>query len=272
MFYRAALALALSATTLSAPLSRRASSKKGLTYDSMVTNADAATSQYAGSVSWAHNWAPDPAGNVAQGVEYVPELGFQKFESSWSDAANKALGSGAKALMSYNEPEISAGGDGGSAMDVGAAVSGHQAHMNPFAGRALIGTPSVTSSQDAGKGLDYLSQWFDGCAGNCHVDFLSAHYQSTAPADFGWFKNYIGSLADFAKSKGIVDSQGNPQVWLSEFRVTGSDQDQQSFLDQAIPFLEGNNAIQRYSYYMVDNSGATIQKSAPVGNTYVATS
>ena len=274
MFFQTATILALAASTLSlpAPIQRRGSSKKGLTYNSMVTSASDATDQYTGDITWAHNWAPTPSGTLASGVEYVPELGFQKFESSWNDAANAALSSGSKTLFSYNEPEIPAGGEGGSSITPQAAAQGHQTYMNPFAGRAQIGTPSVTSSQDAGKGLDWLGQWFNACAGGCHADFVSVHYQSTAPADFEWFKNYIGQVADFAKAHGVVDQQGNPVVVLSEFRVTGDDGGQTAFLNQAIPFLENTDAVKRYSYFMVQDNGASVQKSSAVGSTYAATS
>jgi Glycosyl hydrolase catalytic core len=237
------------------------SSKRGLVYNSAaLTNAFSG-----GSMGWAYNWAANPSGTLASGIEYVPMLWGQKTFSGWDAAAKSALASGAKHMLSFNEPDLGAQAN----MDSATAAAAHQKYMNPYASQAKIGSPAVTNGGPSGgtdgMGLGWLQKFFDKCAGNCKVDFVAFHWYDSAE-NVAYFKNYVQSVIDMAKKNGVS------KVWLTEFGAAGSDDQVAKFLGEVLPWMDSNDAVERYAYFMCGDgklvSGTNI--SDPVGKAYAA--
>ena len=248
-------------SSMTRSISSSGTGKRGLAY-----NSAALTNAFAGkSMAWAYNWGANPSGALASGIEFVPMLWGQKAFGGWDDAAKAALASGSKHLLSFNEADF-----GGQAnMDTATAAAAHIKYMNPYAGQARIGTPAVTNGGPNGgtdgMGVGWMQKFFDKCAGNCKVDFLAFHWYDAAD-NVAYFKNYVTDVIAMAKKNGVN------KVWLTEFAASGSDQQVAKFLGEVLPWLDSNDSVERYAYYMCTDgmlvSGTSI--SDPVGKAYIA--
>jgi Glycosyl hydrolase catalytic core len=254
-------AVSSSATPASSapPTGSYSTGKRGLAYNSAeLTNAFAGK-----SMGWAYNWAASPGGTIADGIEYVPMLWGEKAFSGWDAAAKSALASGSTHMLSFNEPDLSAQAN----MDSATAAAAHIKYMNPYAGQAKIGSPSITNGGPAGGtdglGLGWMQNFFDKCAGSCKVDFLTFHWYASA-TEIAYFKKYVQSVIDMAKENGVS------KVWLTEFGASGSDEEVAKFLGEALAWMDSNDAVERYAYFMCGDgqlvSGTSI--SDPVGKAY----
>ena len=257
-FYEASASAAPVASSVSSSGSYN-SGKRGLAYNSAkLTNAFAGS-----SMSWAYNWANNPDGTLDSSIEFVPMLWGQKMYKGWDDAAKSALAAGAKNLMSFNEPDLAAQAN----MDSATAAADHIKYMNPYAGQARIGSPAVTNGGPTGgtdgMGLGWMQNFFDKCAGQCKVDFLTFHWYDSAN-NVAYFKNYVEDVIEMAKKNGVN------KVWLTEFAAAGSDDEVAKFLGEVLPWMDSNDAIERYAYFMCEEgklvSGSAI--SDPVGKAY----
>jgi hypothetical protein len=238
-----------------------AGGKRGLAYNSpQLTKAFGGT-----SVSWAYNWAPDAAGDLSSGMEFVPMLWGPKAFGAWDAAAKSAVSAGAKHMLSFNEPDH---GDQAN-MNGATAAEAHIKYMNPYAGSVKIGSPAVTSGGPTGgtdgMGLTWMQNFLDSCGGKCKMDFLVTHWYG-ASGDADWFKKHVQSAIDVAKKNGIG------KVWITEFGVTGSNDEIAKFLGEVLPFLDSTDAVERYAFFMCSEgnlvSGNSI--SSPVGKAYTA--
>ena len=214
------------------------SGKRGMGYnDASLANFFGESS---GKCSWAYNWADSP-GDLDSKYSFIPTLWGDKndFLSRWSSAASTAISKGSKALFSFNEPDNA----GQANMSPSDAASLHVQHMNPFAGKALIGAPAVSNSNLAGQGLQWLQSFMTSCQGaGCHVDFCNVHWYSPA--------NEMDSLFDLLEQAHQIC--GNKPVWLTEFAPTGSSDEINNFLNVAIPKLEALDYVTGYAYFFVD--------------------
>lgn len=235
--------------------------KRGLAY-----NSAALTHAFAGTpMTWAYNWAAAPYGNLNPGTEFCPMLWGAKAFNGWDAAVKAALASGAKHLLSFNEPDLHAQAN----MDSATAAAAHIKYMNPYAGQAKIGSPAITNGGPSGgtdgMGLSWMQNFFDKCAGKCKVDFLAFHWYDSA-SNIAYFKNYIKSVIDMAKKNGVS------KVWLTEFAASGSKQEIAKFLGEVLPWLDSIDEVERYAYFMCADghlvSGTSI--SDPVGKAYAA--
>jgi len=62
-------------------------------------------------------------------------------------------------------------------MTVNQSVAGHRAYMEPFAGKAKLGSPAITFAGPP-SGLTYL-EWFMGNCTGCTIDFINIHWYSS---------------------------------------------------------------------------------------------
>lgn len=209
--------------------------KRGLAYN----NADLASS-FTGAdsqVSWAYNWgSTTPA--IPSAFEYVPMLwGTQAVHSDgWTEAANSAIASGSTHLLAFNEPDLPAQAN----LDVGSAAAGYKTFIQPFAGKAKLGSPAVTNGP-APMGLAYLKSFLAACDG-CTIDFVPLHWYDAA-SNVDGFKSHITDMAEAA---------GGRKLWITEFGATGSTEEQEEFLRQVIPWLDSNDSVERYAYFYAD--------------------
>jgi len=220
------------------PIEKRFNSgKRGMAY-----NDPGLTSQFSNSfISWAYNWVSNPGGTLNSAWEYVPMLHSNSpdFTGSWTTDANAAIAAGSTALLGFNEPDMDPS-VGGTAMSPGDAVTAWNTYMQPFADKARLGAPAVSSSGNANQGLDWLNQFMSQCEG-CKIDFVPFHWYDP--------NGDVQAFQDYAQK---VHDQVQKPLWLTEFGMSGaSDQAQAQYLSQMMPWIASTDYIERYSYFMV---------------------
>ena len=251
------LATVVSSSTAPASTGSTSSSgkKRGLAYNdaSLLSGFVSADSQ----VAWCYNWASSSAATPS-GVEYVPLLwGMQaEFTSVWNANANAALEAGATHLMGFNEPDLA----GQANLAVSAAVSGWMTYMQPYASKAQLGAPAVTNG-GAPMGLTYLGNFLTALsnAGGTY-DFCSIHWYDSA-TNIAYFQNYMQEAS--------AACNGKP-IWLTEFGASGTAEEQNTFLETVLPWMDEQSYIERYAYFMVADGSliSTGTALSTLGNTF----
>lgn len=225
-------------STSSPPSGPAVSGKRGIAYnDAGLANAFDESCE---SCAWAYNWASS-RGDLSDSIEYVPMLwGDAPLHTDhWDSNCEAELEKGVKALLSFNEPDHATQAN----ISPAQAAASHIKWMNPYAGRALIGAPSVTNSGNPGEGLEWLQGFMDACKSGegCQVDFCPVHWYSEAQYSDTLFEH-------LEKAHEICD--GKP-VWLTEFAPLGSDEQISEFMTNIIPELDNVEYLEAYSYFMV---------------------
>jgi hypothetical protein len=188
------------------------------------------------AVAWWYNWAAQGSG--ASGIEFVPMI--------WGkDSLNSAIPAASRYLLTFNEPNFMAQSN----LTAAAAASYWPAVQAKAAGIPIVG-PGMNFCGPADKcnGTDpyqYLTDFFAACA-TCEVDYVAVHWYN---CDLPSLKDYLepgGSLAGF-------EQFGKP-IWLTEFScdTTASVAQQEAYMRAAIPYLEGNPKVFRYSWFSAD--------------------
>ncbi|TQS36349.1 hypothetical protein Golomagni_03203 [Golovinomyces magnicellulatus] len=224
--------------------------KRGIAYND-ITKLSAFTSS--SKVSWAYNWgSTTPA--IPNNVEFVPMLwGTGSHAAGWKENADKAIASGSTHLLAFNEPDLGEQ----SSLSVGDAVAGYQSLMQPYSGKAKLGSPAVTNGGSP-MGLTYLKNFITACTG-CTIDFIAIHWYNGGSADD--FKNYV--------TKAHIAGGGRP-VWITEFEGPGDAQQQQKFLKEVLPWLDNQDYVERYAYFMASDGNLISSGTSPsaVGQAY----
>ncbi|KAI1175736.1 glycosyl hydrolase catalytic core-domain-containing protein [Nemania sp. FL0916] len=192
-----------------------------------------------GEASWAYNWG-STSGDLPKGVTYYPMLWSPAPDHSngWDGYAKAAISKGADALLSFNEPDIASQAN----MSPQAAAQGHIQWMNPYAGQARISSPAISSSENAGQGVDWLKQFFSACGGKCQVDFCAAHWYGPGGAD--------GAALFLQHLKDVNTACDGKPVWMTEFAAeSGSVDDFMSTIVKALNTDE-YSFVEKYSYFM----------------------
>lgn len=226
--------------------------KRGLAYNNgaLTTCFTKSTAQ----LSWAYNWASATTG-LSTVFEYVPMLwGLQSYHTSgWEAAANAALASGSKHFLSFNEPDLGSQAN----LSPAQAAAGHMKHLQPFAGRARLSSPSITNG-GAPSGLTWLGNFLNACSG-CTIDFVPIHWYDSA-TNVAYFKAYVTSA--------IAAAKGRP-IWITEFGASGSQAQQVKFLQEVMPWLDGQAGVERYAYFGVfDGTLVSGGNMSPLGQTF----
>jgi hypothetical protein len=251
-----------SSSSSSAPSSTSASSygssgksgKRGLAYnDVKLTDCLSSSSK----VSWAYNWGSSTPSGLSEGITFIPTLWgpASEFSNSWSENAKSAIESGSTHLFSFNEPDIAAQSN----LSPTQAASDHKKYMQPFAGQAKICAPSVSNGGD-GMGLSWLKEFLESCS-DCTIDCINVHwYDSAENAEY--FKKHINDAAELAPGK---------EIFVTEFAATGSDDQIVEFLEDVMPFMDSNDAVAGYSYFMV-GEGALVSgtEQSKIGQAYAS--
>lgn len=220
------------------------SGKRGIAYNDPRLANLVGSSCKKSSCGWAYNWGQVP-GDLDSKIDFVPMLWGPgphnentQFFDSWSSSASKAVANGAKALLSFNEPD----NKGQASMTPGEAAKYQVKYMNPYHGKTLIGAPAVTNSNNKGEGLEWLESFVQECkTQNCAIDFVVLH----------WYDRLSASatlLETIEKAHKISD--GKP-VWLTEFALVDATPAQTAeFLGDVIPKLEALEYLDAYAYFM----------------------
>ena len=210
------------------------------------------------AVSWVYNWA-DSLPNEDFGVPFYPTMWGEKFAADWPQNAQAALAKGTEVFFSFNEPDNA----GQANMPPAYAAQKHQEWMNPYAGQGpRISAPSISSSQEPNQGIDWLTQFFTACAGQCKVDFCNAHWYG--PGGDAGAEEFLTHL------RKVRDVDGcNGKVWVTEFMPQGSASDNEAFMRHVVSSLESSDYdfVEKYSYFMVDVGESYLMSSATTLNT-----
>jgi hypothetical protein len=183
-----------------------------------------------------------------------------EFTSVWKTNADAALAAGSTHVMSFNEPDYS----GQANLAVSAAVSGYLEYVQPYASKAKIGTPAVTnggSSPSGPMGTDYLGNFTTALTkAKGTYDFCAVHWYDSA-TNIDYFKSFMETA--------IGKCNGKP-VWLTEFGASGSSDEQNTFLETVMPWMDEQDQIERYAYFMVavDNLISTGTTLSQLGTTF----
>lgn len=242
-------AAAVVATT-SVTASTGSSAKRGVAYNNAaLTDAFAS----AGLVSWAYNWGSSTS-SISSTLEYVPMLwGLGASDiTAWTTKATAAIASGSSHLLAFNEPDYS----GQANLGYAAAAAGYLTYMQPFAGKAKLGSPAVTNGGDP-MGLTWLSNFVSACS-TCTIDFVCIH----------WYNG--GTAADFqAYIAKAYTAGGNRPLWITEFEASGTATEQAAFLETMLPWLDASPMVERYAYFMASDGNLLSGTSlSTLGNTY----
>ncbi|KAL9607034.1 MAG: hypothetical protein Q9167_008014 [Letrouitia subvulpina] len=247
-----------SASTAASPLAPAptkaagGSKKRGILASS--TDQDLLVSAFNDSpkISWLCNWFSAPPGKVNPRIEFVPQnYGKQsdilpKFE--WTANAKAAVAQGKKYFLSFGEPEFKDNPQ--LHMEPEEAVGLWMEKMQPYALQGVtVGAPAVLQPDED---LQWLAKFLDLCeAKGCKVGFVAVHwFWSASEEHVGSFKETVDKAVAIAKGKGL-------KVWVDNFQATGTDAAQRGFLEGVLPWLEGNEAVERYAYVSPERSTGT---------------
>lgn len=204
--------------------------KRGIAYN----NADFLSAfTGASSVSWCYNWGGNTA-SVPEQFEFVPMLwGLGSHANNWERFADTAIASGSKHLLAFNEPDHWEQ----AYISPSQAADGYRQYMEPYAGKAKLGSPAVTNGGGE-MGLTWLKNFVNACSG-CTIDFVAVHWYNGGDAEA--FKTHM---------KSAYEAGGNRPVWITEWQAPGSTSEQVSFLAEVLPWLDSQDWVQRHSLFM----------------------
>jgi hypothetical protein len=188
------------------------------------------------AITWWYDWSLTGGGSNT-GIEFVPMI--------WgSSTVNGTIPAGSKFVLGFNEPNFHTQSN---LTPQAAAAAWPALQANARAAGAAIVSPAMNFCGPAAScnGTDpyqYLKDFFAACA-NCQVDYVAVH----------WYNCDLPSLKDYLEPGGSLegfDQFGKP-IWLTEFSCDGSATaaQQETFMRAAIPYLEGNPHVFRYSWF-----------------------
>ena len=242
--------------------------KRGIAANATPSSALAPTASLPG-VWWWYNWSNKGAAPPA-GVEFAPMI--------WgSGAPGGPIPAGAKYLLGFNEPNFKSQANLTAQQ---AAADWPQVEALAKAASIPIVSPAVnfcgSASNSSGCSdpsvtdpYTYLKDFFAACTG-CEVDAVAVHwYNCDLPSLQGYIEGNTSGLQGFVQF-------GKP-IWLTEFSCdsTHSVADQKAYMQAAVPWLENNAHIFRYSWFSASNiPNALLQNTdgtlTDLGTTYVS--
>ncbi|TGJ85478.1 hypothetical protein E0Z10_g3320 [Xylaria hypoxylon] len=211
--------------------------KRGLAYND--ANLVKEFLSLGGEASWAYNWGSS-TGDLPNGVTYYPMLWSPAPDHSngWEGFATDAISKGADALLGFNEPDIASQAN----MSPQDAAAGHIQWLNPYASKARISSPAISSSENLNQGIDWLNQFFAACNGKCQVDFCAAHWYGPG--------GNAGAELFLTHLEAVHTACGGKPVWVTEFAAESGSID--DFMSNIVSALESDrfSFVEKYSYFM----------------------
>jgi len=216
--------------------------KRGLAYN------DAELCSSLGSqFGFGYNWGQVENNDI--GAPFIPMMhGPSKGSSQeWFDNVDKASKKGSKAVMGFNECDQSQQCN----LEPKEACTAWKEYMNPIASKhpelTIIG-PSVTNGVKdpiTGRvmGLGWLSEFNQVCP-DAIVHATNIHFYDIYDANtINRFKAQVDKACELGKPVWVTEFGLNPGSATSEQAV--------SFLKDAMAYLDGNDKVQCYSWFMV---------------------
>ena len=218
--------------------------KRGIAANDAPTSAFEPTASPPG-ISWWYNWATGRPSGGSDAIEFDPMV-------AEDGAAKNSIPSGSRYLLGFNEPNFKSGADLSpqqAAADWPALQATAKAAGIPLVspGVNFCGSASNTSGCTTPSITDpytWLKDFFAACSG-CEVDYVAIH----------WYNCDLTSLKGYIEGDGSATFPGFTQfgkpIWVTEFScdATHSVADQTAYMQAAVPYLEGNPDIFRYSWF-----------------------
>lgn len=242
--------------------------KRGIAANATPSSALAPGASSPG-VSWWYDWSNTGAAPPA-GISFVPMI--------WG-SANLAgpIPAGSPFVLGFNEPNFKAQSNltpqqaaadwpKVEALAKGANIPLVSPAVN-FCGSAS--NPSGCSDPTVTDPYTWLKDFFAACSG-CQIDAVAVHwYNCDLPSLKGYLDGNGSGLQGFVQF-------GKP-IWLTEFCCDGSHSaaDQKTYMQAAIPYLEANPNVARYSWFSAGPiASAELTKAdgslTDLGTTYVS--
>ncbi|KAL5336010.1 hypothetical protein BJX70DRAFT_390301 [Aspergillus crustosus] len=229
-----------------------AQGKRGLAYnDGALANLFTNYNQ----VTWGYNWGFQRNG-IDSSFSFSPML--WGLPPSLSPEWTAAVGAdGTTSILGFNEPDL------GSQSNItpSDAAAGYLVNMEPFAGLVRISTPAVTNGTPPNMGIGWMDQFFEHCT-SCTIDLVAIHWY--ANNDPEGFKAHVQQFYD----------RYELPIWITEFAASGSEDEQISFLQEVLPWLDSQPYIERYAYFgvfpgfLVNENGDALSQLGQVYATY----
>ena len=245
-------------------------SKRGICYDETSPLLDSLTTQAAPQISWMYNWKPAKIPDKDKNAKYmfIPS-DFDGSDGSFIKDAESAIDQGATHVFSFNEPDQPKGKKGGSGLLVDTAIPLFQARQKALKAskpKVKFATPSVCSGggpdgADKTIGLGWLKDFLSKC-NDCQIDILNIHWYgddkiansaNNIDADFKALKDQVEGAKKIMKDPQLASKYkniGQWKIWVTEFQHLGKPETQKPFLEKALPYLDGEDAVEKYAYFM----------------------
>lgn len=136
-------------------------------------------------------------------------------------------------VFSLNEPDQPDAN--GNVISPGTAADWYKQNINPLAIKKAL--PAISSSTNAGQGLDWLHQFVNACGGGCFADYINLHWYGP---DFATFQSYVTNAHNQFPQYTVV---------ISEFALQnppGGQNDQINFFRQAFAWLDSQPWVTLY--------------------------
>jgi hypothetical protein len=220
--------------------------KRGMGANSAPSAAFAPSASSPG-ISWWYDWSTASSGGDSA-IEFVPMI--------WGGSDLTAtLPAGSRYVLGFNEPNFKAQSNltpqqaaaDWPSVEAAAKAAGDLPIVSPAVNFCGSSTDSSQCSDPAVTDpYTYLKDFFAACPG-CQVDYVAVH----------WYNCDLPSLQAYLE--GNVDAGGTLQgfvqfgkpIWLTEFACDPSHSvaDQKAYMQAAVPYLEGNPRVFRYSWF-----------------------
>ncbi|KAG9093063.1 hypothetical protein FRC07_011539 [Ceratobasidium sp. 392] len=142
----------------------------------------------------------------------------------------RAAQQGWNTVFSLNEPDLNG-------ISPATAANWYIQYINPLPIKKAI--PAVSSSQNAGQGLDWTAKFIAACAGKCSYDYINIHWYGN---NFAQFQSHV---------QNAHNKFPNHKLVISEFALQKpATRDQQlAFLKSAMNFLDNADYVVLYSVF-----------------------
>ena len=251
---KAITATASTASAVTVPSTKPAAgNKRGILASGPDQDALVSAFNNADKITWLCNWYSAPPQNVSSHVEFVPQDYGKESNTApkyeWTTNAKQAIAKGAKYFLGFGEPEAPDTPTMHTNMEPQDAVTLFMSDLQPYAEQGIkIGAPAVLQPD---PDLAWLKQFLGLCeTAGCKISFIAIHWVwSATPAQrVQDFKTTINNATAMANGK---------PVWVDNFQASGTNEEQQQWLSEVLPWLESNGAVERYAYVSSSRSTGT---------------
>jgi len=199
------------------------------------------------NVSWLFNWELWRPAGLPTTIEWIPTV---RTASQVNDIipflTDISTNQGVKIthLLGFNEPDIADKAN----MRVEEGVRLWKEFVLPAKEKfgCRLGSPGMSS--DESKCFPWLDEFFKSQNGRDGVDFLVVH----------WYGERFSDMRRFLET---VHSRYDLPIWVNEFACSkmgngqASEGEVEAFIQEALPWLEGCNWIERYAFFGLGQGG-----------------